>query len=264
MIVRFWHISAPHHFFRKNRFSAIIEAMERTASQKGKVFTGYSIFIILIVTIVGLVLFLAGDFVYSQIRPVEPTITSPVSGTTVGNNPPTFQGEMPLNATLKIYVDEKELATYRPEATTIWTYTPEMQLEIGDHTMHVIAIGEEGLKSRASSGISFNVPQRPQITSMYNGEEFSGESPPLSGEAAAGVEINLYMDDQYIESTRSNTQGKWSFEELEEMRPGKHSVYVTAVKTLGVFNNKSEEFDFMLVLPQLLKTDTQLPSYSYE
>lgn len=228
--------------------------MNTTAAQKGSIFTRYSLIIIALIVVAAILLFLAGDFVYSQIRPTTPTISVPTDGTSVGNNPPTFQGEMQLHSAIVIALDGKEVATRSYEGQTLWNYTPEQQLEVGDHTLQITAIGDGGLKSEPSEVITFSVPKRPQITSMYDGEEFNINKPPIfEGEAAPNVEVNIYIDDQFVQSVTSNENGKWKLETLPRLVSGTHSIYVNAVETIGVFDNVSEKFTFTVVTPNFAR-----------
>ena len=219
--------------------------MKQTAAQKGTIFTKYGVIIIIVIVVLAGALYLAGDFVYSQIRPEAPTITHPAHGTTVGKNPPTFQGEMPLGVAIKILIDGREVATRTPEAQTVWSYTPEQQLEVGEHTVQVYAVSREGLKSKKSEEIKFKVPRRPQITSIAN-EQTTTTQPTFEGESAPNAEVNIYIDEAYVSSTRSNDQGKWSFDALPRIPNGTHKVYVTAVETLGEFDNASETMTFTI------------------
>ncbi|MFC1641047.1 hypothetical protein ACFL2D_03285 [Patescibacteria group bacterium] len=219
---------------------------KQTAAEKGNLFTRYTLTVIVAIVVVAAIIFLAGDFVYSQIRPASPTVSYPLDGTTVGNNPPTFEGDLPLSAAIKVFIDDKEVATRKPEGQTVWSYTPEYQLEVGTHTIYVLAVGEEGFKSQPSKTISFNVPQKPQLTSFYDGQAFDASQPIFQGEAAPNVEVNLYLDGQFIMSTQSDTSGRFAFDSVESIPSGQHEAYVNAVKTIGEFDNDSESLKFVI------------------
>lgn len=221
--------------------------MEARPHKTGSIFTRYSIFIVGVIGVLAVVLIAAGGFVYTQVRPDEPTVTSPLSGTTIGENPPLFEGTMPLRSALKIFIDDKEVATRSYQGTTLWSYTPEQQLEIGEHTIAVQAIGEEGLRSKKSTPITFTVPKRPQISNIRDGQEFfRGDKITLSGIAEKNTEVDLYLDGQFLLTTKSDGSGHWVFNAVPEIRPGKHSVYVVAVNTIGEFRNASEKMDIII------------------
>jgi hypothetical protein len=219
--------------------------MTESAAKKGGVFTRYGVVIIIGIVIVFGLLYLAGDFVYSEVRPAAPTITEPVDSTTVGANPPKFQGEMPLDVAIEIYIDDKKVATRTIQAQTIWTYTPDQQLEIGEHSIYVVAVSHEGLRSKKSSLVKFKVPRRPQIGSLQDGQT-SVRQPQFSGDAGANAEVDLYVDDAFVNSTKADDKGKWSFEKLPSFAQGTHKAYIISVETIGEFDNKSEVMTFTI------------------
>lgn len=220
--------------------------MTQTAKKIGNTFTKYSVFIIIAVVLAGTVLFLAGDFVYSQIRPEQPSISYPFPGTTIGTNPPTFQGEMPVAAAIEIYLDGKKLDTRHPQDQTVWSYTPSTQLAVGEHTLSVIAISEQGIRSKPSEDVRFLVSKRPQITSYYDGQIFVDGQPNFEGEAEAATEIDLYIDSSFVATTKSDGAGKWRFTKVPTLAIGKHEAKVIAVKTIGEFGNTSATLAFSI------------------
>ncbi len=221
--------------------------MTESAAKKGGVFTRYGLLIAVAIIILVVVLYLAGDFIYSTVRPETPTISEPVNETSVGENPPTFQGTVPLDAAIEIYIDDKKIATRNTQAQTFWNYKPDQQLEVGDHTLYVIAVGREGLKSKKSDVIHFSVPKRPQIASLQDGQT-SALQPEFSGEAAAGAEVNLYIDNEYVTNTKADPTGKWVMpaKSVPSIAPGAHTAYVIAVKTIGEFKNQSQVMNFTI------------------
>lgn len=219
--------------------------MTESAAKKGGVFTRYGVIIVIAILVLFGLLYLAGDFVYSEVRPDAPTITEPIDGTSVGANPPKFQGEMPLDVALEIFIDDKKDATRNFQAQTIWTYTPDQQMEVGEHTLYVVAVSKQGLKSKKSPLIKFTVPKRPQIGSLREGQSTSVQ-PKFSGDAAAGSEVNLYVDDTFIETTKADTNGRWEFSSLPRFVSGTHKAYVISVQTIGEFENKSEVMTFTI------------------
>lgn len=219
--------------------------MTESAAKKGGVFTRYGVVIIIAIVILFGILYLAGDFVYSEVRPDAPTITEPADGITVGANPPKFQGEMPLDVAIEIFIDDKKVATRNIQAQTIWTYLPEQQMEVGTHTVYVVAVSKQGLRSKKSTVVTFTVPRRPQIASFANGQS-SVRQPQFAGDAEASSEVDLYVDGTFIESTKADASGKWKFAKLPSFGPGTHKAYVTSVQTIGEFDNKSEEMTFTI------------------
>ncbi len=219
--------------------------MTESAAKKGGVFTRYGVIIVVGIVILFGLLYLAGDFVYSEVRPQAPTITEPISGTTVGANPPKLQGEMPLGVAIEIFVDDKKVATRNIQAQTIWTYTPDQQMEVGEHSVYVVAVSHEGLRSKKSDVVTFNVPKRPQIASLEDGQSTVSQ-PSFSGDAEAGAEVDLYIDDAFVQSVKADDKGKWAFAKLPSIEPGTHKAYVVSVQTIGEFENKSQVMTFTI------------------
>lgn len=83
------------------------------------------------------------------LAPAEVTITTPINGSSIGDNTPLFTGTGEPNATIDIIVDGLSIACVEANPPVVdsggnWVCTPVVQMSVAVHTVNVIQTDRAG------------------------------------------------------------------------------------------------------------------------
>jgi hypothetical protein len=96
----------------------------------------------------------------------EPTLVlSPTQDSTTADNTPTYTGTAQVGwPSVKVFVDDVEVATVPIDAAGNWTFTPTAPLAEGEHRVYAVAVSPTGVTNR-STWVEFVVDTTPMTAS---------------------------------------------------------------------------------------------------
>jgi len=174
-------------------------------------------------------------FKVDTIAPNAPVVTSPVNGTAVTTQTPTYIGTADANTKIRIYIDNVLADSTTSNGSGNWSKLGSL-LNQGSHTVKATAVDSAGNVSGYSNTNTFtidtNAPNVPVVASPANGSTISIVTPTYSGTADANTKIRIYIDNALADSTTSNASGNWS-KVGGSLNQGSHTVKATAVDSAG-------------------------------
>jgi phage protein D len=187
--------------------------------------------------------------------PAAPTVTSPISGTAVMTDTPTFEGTGEPGGEVTI-TDEggSTVCTTTVAQDGSWSCTPSAPLAEGEQTYEVTVtddVGNESDRTEVTLDVDTTAPDAPTVTSPISGTVTSG-TPIFEGTGEAGGEVNVYDDNGTVVCTTTVAQdGTWSCTPSTPLDEGEQTYDVTVTDDAG---NESDP------TPVTLDVDTTAPS----
>ncbi|WP_371365427.1 Ig-like domain-containing protein [Pseudomonas sp. QL9] len=138
-----------------------------------------------------------------------------------------------------------------------WTFTPEVELEDGEHELVVVVEDPDGNFSEPSPPTVITVdttaPAKPSIDSisddvgsvqgvLSNGQSTDDTTPTLAGKAEAGSTISIYDNGSLLGEVVADANGNWSFTPTTPLNNGEHSFTVISEDKAGNVSEPSEEY----------------------
>jgi hypothetical protein len=187
--------------------------------------------------------------------PAAPTVTSPISGTAVMTDTPTFEGTGEPGGEVTI-TDEggSTVCTTTVAQDGSWSCTPSAPLDEGEQTYEVTVTddaGNESDRTEVTLDVDTTAPDAPTVTSPISGTVTSG-TPIFEGTGEAGGEVNVYNEGGSVVCTTTVAQdGTWSCTPSTPLDEGEQTYDVTVTDDAG---NESDP------TPVTLDVDTTAPS----
>ncbi|WP_223748285.1 adventurous gliding motility protein AgmC, partial [Myxococcus sp. XM-1-1-1] len=157
---------------------------------------------------VGVITTLPGAFV----TPAAPVVVTPANGSITGVRPP-ISGTATPNSSVVISVDGVVLATVPADALGNFTYTPTVDLAVGNHTVNAVSV-LNGATSAVSNTNTFTVQNAlppPVISTPANGAVLLASPTQITGTASGGATL---VDLTINGTTYTNipvSGGNWTF-----------------------------------------------------
>ena len=149
---------------------------------------------------------------------------------------PTMNGTAEANSTVKVYLNDKVIATAMADASGLWSARSTVALADGlNYRAYATATDAAGNVSTGSSGITFHIDATaPSIPTVNIALPLGGNKPLFSGVGEAGTTIELYRDSDYtkIGSAVVGGDGKWALAS-QPLPNGNYNVVVTSLDLAG-------------------------------
>ncbi|MDI2029891.1 Ig-like domain-containing protein [Saccharopolyspora sp. TS4A08] len=161
-----------------------------------------------------------------------PTITSPLDGSTVTDNPPTITGTGVPGAEVTVYDNGQPIGTTTVNPDGTWTFTPTEPWSPGDHQITATQSGPDGATSDPSNSVTVTVPgppapEPPVITSPATGTTVDDTTPPITGTGEPGATVTVYDNGRLMGTAVVNSDGTWTFTPSEPLSCGEHTITAT-------------------------------------
>jgi serralysin len=149
---------------------------------------------------------------------------------------PAMNGTAEANSTVKVYLNDKVIATATADASGLWSARSTVALADGlNYRAYATATDAAGNVSSGSSGITFHIDATaPSIPTVNIALPLGGNKPLFSGIGEAGTTIELYRDSDYtkIGSAVVGGDGKWALAS-QPLPNGNYNVVVTSLDLAG-------------------------------
>ena len=185
-------------------------------------------------------------------RPSRPTIdavtdnvpphTGVIENGGLTNDPkPTVSGRGDPGSTIHLLVDGVEVGTVIVGANGAWNFALTQPLHDGEYRLTARASNDVGMSIPSTSyGIQVDVtpPSQPEIEAATEGAQ-----PTLSGQAEAFSTVAVYDGTTLLGTTKTDIDGKWTFQVTSPLSSGTHALTVTATDQAGNTSARSDGFD---------------------
>jgi LPXTG-motif cell wall-anchored protein len=168
-----------------------------------------------------------------------PTISTPEDGSTITDTTPEITGTGEPGATVIVVIDDEIVGEVPVDDDGNWSFTPDQDLDLGDHTISVTQTDDAGnVSDPAEVQITVTdgeAPPPPTITSPDDGEAVGDRTPTVTGTGQPGASVGLIIDgDQTLTSTVGD-DGSWSVTVPDPLSCGQHTIVAvqTDVETLS-------------------------------
>nr|MBA2661625.1 Ig-like domain repeat protein [Lujinxingiaceae bacterium] len=181
------------------------------------------------------------------------TIDSHQDGDLINDASPVISGGAAPLATVTIFVDGEERATVTADENGNWSWTPDVDLGEGDHTIRVVA-DDDGIVTDASIEITIDTLAPPLVViSPVDGQVIAAEGGVVSGSSEAGASIDVFLNGVLIGTTTADANGSWSVALPSNLDPEvDQALRVTATDPAG--NSSEVELTFFI------ERDDELPT----
>ncbi|WP_429213452.1 Ig-like domain-containing protein, partial [Metapseudomonas resinovorans] len=174
---------------------------------------------------------------------------------------PTIKGKGEPGDTIIIIDNGTKIGEVEVGEDGTWAFTPETELDDGDHGISVIIQDPAGNQSEPSDEwvitVDTQAPDAPVIGSVFDdvgaktGELASGDitddqQPTLAGAAEAGAIVEIFDNGKKIGETRADAEGNWSFTPEQSLAEGPHSLTTRAIDAAGNVSKPSDAFELVI------------------
>lgn len=170
------------------------------------------------------------------------SLTSPADGSQTPENQPAITGTSEPNTDVTITVTNAAgtvifETTVTTDANGNFSVTPDTMLADDTYTISATgtdAAGNEGTPSTATVTIDTNAPMI-AITSPSNDDTIDDNTPTITGTAAPGSTVEIFVDGNKVGEATTNDQGNWTFELPEEdaIGVGEHTIEAKTTDEAG-------------------------------
>jgi uncharacterized repeat protein (TIGR01451 family) len=170
--------------------------------------------------------------------PAAPTVTSPISGTAVMTDTPTFAGTGEPGGEVTI-TDESGnvVCTTTVAQDGAWSCTPSSPLDEGEQTYEVTVTDEAGNESDpkpVTLDVDTTAPTAPALTSPITGTIVMTDTPTFEGTGEPGGEVNVYDEGGNVVCTTTVAQdGAWSCTPSSPLDEGEQTYEVIVTDAAG-------------------------------
>ncbi|HGG8758099.1 TPA: Ig-like domain-containing protein, partial [Enterobacter cloacae] len=180
-------------------------------------------------------------------------------GTVTDDVRPELSGKGKPGSTVTIMDGDDVLGSTVVDPDGNWTFTPEQDLDDGDHSLTVISkdpAGNEVTSPSFDITVDATAPEKPVLGSatddvgtirgdLSNGGTTDDANPTFNGSAEPGSRVDIYDNGEHIGSTIADDNGAWQFTPTTPLPEGEHHITTTATDEAG--NTGPESDDFVLV-----------------
>lgn len=151
-------------------------------------------------------------------------------------NVPQFNGSAEANATVRLYIGDKLIATAKADANGLWSTKSELAFADGlNYLVTGTATNAAGVTSAPSAGALFHVDATaPSVPTLAVALDANANRPLFSGTGEPGSTIDLWRDGDFtkIDSVTVGADGKWSISS-SPLPNGTYDVIVTSTDLAG-------------------------------
>ncbi|MDO2441293.1 BapA/Bap/LapF family large adhesin [Enterobacter nematophilus] len=180
---------------------------------------------------------------------------------TTNDSTPTLSGTAAANATVTIRVDGVDIGTTVADGLGAWSFTPDIPIAEGPHTLTAVATDAAGNISDVSNswGITIDsvAPDAPVITQVVDdvperlgalnpGDSTNDTTPTINGTAEPGSTVTIRQDGVDLITVPVDSNGTWSFTPATPLGNGTYTF--TAVTTDGAGNTSPASGGFTLTV----------------
>lgn len=180
--------------------------------------------------------------------PTAPKILSVAGG--ILKNKPIIEGAADIGSFIHIYIDGAYNGKTDILTAGLFSYSPYLNLNAGEHSVWAIAENEASAKSGLSNIFKFTIePGIPAPTLFTPAINKNNPSHPfIVGVAKNDLTIKIYVDNKYdgefkVENHESGT-ASFSYQILQNRGAGAHSAYAVATDNNGENSQSSNTVNF--------------------
>lgn len=167
------------------------------------------------------------------IPPTAPTITNVLdtvglvqgnvgSGNSTDDYRPTFSGKGEAGATLTIYDNGKAIGAVTVNENGTWSFTPDKDLALGDHSFTAIQSDKAGNTSPYSATYKITVVEQTGATLESPQSQLSDDGTVVTGKTIPNAKVNVYdPDGNIVGSAVANSNGEFTIQVNPALVDGK-------------------------------------------
>ncbi|MBW8686961.1 Ig-like domain-containing protein [Chitinophaga rhizophila] len=171
--------------------------------------------------------------------PLAPTLTTAKNPT--NDNTPTVTGTAEANSTVTIIVGGTPIGKITADANGNYSYTFNLALTDGPHTVTATATDASGNTSPASTPLNITIdtqaPVAPTVTTAKN--PTNDHTPVITGKAEPNSTVTIYNGDSPVGTAPVNASGDYTYTFSPSLPDGTHNVTATATDAAGNTSVKS-------------------------
>lgn len=198
-------------------------------------------------------------------EPGEPTIgtitdnvgpnTGPIAnGAATDDTTPTLTGTTDPGTTVTIYDGDNPIGTATVQPNGDWSFTPQVPLTEGPHTLTVVATNPAGTATTSTPVnlvIDTTAPETPAApavtanpdgttpTDLSSGSTTRDTTPTLSGSGTEGDIITIYNGDEVLDTVTIPAGGVWTWTPTEPLDDGTYDLTLTVTAQDGAGNSSA-------------------------
>ncbi|AMJ56836.1 hypothetical protein AXG53_09435 [Stenotrophomonas sp. KCTC 12332] len=176
---------------------------------------------------------------------------------------PTLSGKAEAGSTVRIYDNGSLLGTAVTDAKGVWTFTPPVGLDEGEHMFTISAADAAGNVTASPAQYEITIdstrPDAPKIVSvlddvgdvqgpLQNGDRTDDTQPTFVGTAEANSTVIIRDHGVEIGRVQADGNGQWQYTPASELATGPHGISVISVDVAGNASQPTESFDFTISL----------------
>ncbi|AWH88934.1 Ig-like domain-containing protein [Limnobaculum parvum] len=158
---------------------------------------------------------------------------------------PTLNGQSEPGSTVTITDHGEVIGRVIADQSGHWTFTPEVALSEGEHSICVAAVDEAGNGSQLSNIFVFKVdtiaPEQPTISGITD-----SQNPSFLGEGEPNSTVTIFDNGVLIGQVPVSDEGHWVFTPSESLGNGAHSITVSVTDFAGNVSELSNSFMFTI------------------
>ncbi|AUH53743.1 hypothetical protein CXB49_22090 [Chromobacterium sp. ATCC 53434] len=172
------------------------------------------------------------------------------------NNQPTVQGSAEAGSTVTVYVDGAAVGTATANGSGAWSYNLTSPLADGNHSIRATATDAAGNISGQSGGYNITIataaPAAPTGLALsaatdtgasHSDGVTDNNKPTVTGSAAAGSTVTVYVDGAAAGTATADGSGAWSYSLASPLADGNHSIRATATDVAGNIGGQSAGYN---------------------
>jgi Tfp pilus assembly protein PilP len=195
--------------------------------------------------------------VYDDVGSVQGNVAD---GKSTDDLRPTISGGgAEAGSVVKIYDNGTLIGQTTANANGTWSFTPATDLATGAHSFTVTATDTAGNESAQSGSwrvtIDLSVPKTPTIDQIWDdaqpgigavpkGGTTNDTTPTLSGTAAPGTILKIFVNGEYVGETTVQATGQWNYTGF--VNDGSHTFTVQSVNEVGTSSAMSDPFTIIV------------------
>lgn len=175
---------------------------------------------------------------------------------------PALSGRAEAGSTVHVYDNLVLLGTTLAGVNGTWAFTPSMPLSDGLHAFTVVAVSAAGIGSAPSAEYAVLVdtvaPAKPiieyvqddvgeEVGALASGDRTDDGRPSIHGSAEPGSTVIIKDGGIEIGRVQADGAGRWSFDVVDELSAGWHSLVAEARDVAGNTSTASDVFKLQMI-----------------
>lgn len=158
--------------------------------------------------------------------PPDIAISSPASGSTTTDQRPVISGTSEPGQTVDVYIDGVLVGSVMANGGGRWSYTPNMDLGDGAHSVTARVTDPVGNSADANSSFEIDpgVIAMVSITAPAEGASVMTAQPTIRGTANPGATVIISIDGQEPVTVTADENGNWEYTPSMPLDNGAHTV----------------------------------------